>query len=74
MQTSLGRAQLLAGFELFDGKPEKINTLLDRYAAVTPAQVQAVAKKYLSPERRTVLAVLSAPATKTGAPATEGGF
>ena len=74
MQTSLGRAQLLAGFELFDGKPEKINTLLDRYAAVTPAQVQAVAKKYLSPERRTVLAVLPAPATKTAAPATEGGF
>ena len=74
MQTSLGRAQLLAGFELADGKPEKINTLLDRYAAVTPAQVQAVAKKYLTPERRTALAVLPAPATKSAAPATEGGF
>jgi predicted Zn-dependent peptidase len=74
MQTSLGRAQLLAGFELADGKPEKINTLLDRYAAVTPAQVQAVAKKYLTPERRTVLAVLPAPDTKTAAPATKGGF
>jgi len=41
---------------------------------VTPAQVQAVAKKYLTPERRTALAVLPAPATKSAAPATEGGF
>src|SRR5690242_14916572 len=74
LQTSLGRAQLLASFELLDGKPEEINTLLDRYAAVSPAQVQAVAKKYLTPERRTVLAVLPAPTTKVTAPATEGGF
>ena len=74
LQTSLGRAQLLASFELLDGNPEEINTLLDRYAAVTPAQVQAVAKKYLTAERRTVLAVLPAPTTKVTAPATEGGF
>ena len=74
LQTSLGRAQLLASFELLDGKPEEINTLLDRYAAVTPAQVQAVAKKYLTPERRTVLAVLPAPTTKITGSATEGGL
>ncbi|MGI8959812.1 MAG: M16 family metallopeptidase [Bryobacteraceae bacterium] len=57
LQTSLGRAKLLANFEVLDGKPEAINTLLDRYAAVTPAQVQAVAKKYLNPNQRIVLAI-----------------
>ena len=57
LQTSLGRAKLLGNFEVFDGKPEAINTLLDRYAAVTPAQVQAVAKKYLTANRRIVLAI-----------------
>ena len=72
LQTSLGRAQLLAGFEILDSKPEMINTLLDRYAAVTSAQVQAVAKKYLTPDRRTVLAIQPEPGPKT--PATEGGF
>jgi len=45
-----------------------------KVAALTPAQVQAVAKKYLTPERRTALAVLPAPATKSATPATEGGF
>ncbi|MFL6350247.1 MAG: M16 family metallopeptidase [Bryobacteraceae bacterium] len=57
LQTSLGRAKLLANFEILDGKPEAINTLLDRYAAVTPAQVQNVAKKYLTANRRIVLAI-----------------
>ena len=57
LQTSLGRAKLLANFEVLDGKPEAINTLLDHYAAVTSAQVQAVAKKYLNPNQRIVLAI-----------------
>jgi zinc protease len=63
LQTSLGRARLLANFEVLDGKPEAINTLLDRYAAVTPAQVQAVAKKYLTANRRLVLAIRPTPGT-----------
>jgi zinc protease len=74
LQTCLGRAQLLAGFELLDGKPEIINTLLGRYAAVTPARVQAVAKKYLIAGRRTVLAIQPDPGAKTSPPATQGGF
>jgi predicted Zn-dependent peptidase len=72
LQTSLGRAQLLAGFEILDSKPEMINTLLDRYAAATSVQVQAVAKKYLAPGRRTVLAIQPDPGPKTAA--TEGGL
>jgi zinc protease len=74
LQTSLGRARLLAGFELLDGKPQIINTLLDSYAAVTPERVQAVAKKYLTAERRTVLAIQPDPGAKPNAPVTEGGF
>jgi len=74
LQTSLGRARLLAGFELLDGKPQIINTVLDRYAAVTPERVQAVAKKYLTAERRTVLAIQPEPGAKIAAPATQGGF
>jgi zinc protease len=76
LQTSIGRARLLAGFELLDGKPEIINTLLDRYAAVTPAQVQAVATKYLTPAQRVVFAIQPAPAP-SAAPskaATKGGI
>ncbi|MBV9158792.1 MAG: insulinase family protein [Acidobacteriaceae bacterium] len=57
LQTSLGRATLLANFEVLDGAPEEINSLLGKYEAVTAAQVQSVAKKYLSPNQRVVLAI-----------------
>jgi predicted Zn-dependent peptidase len=73
LQTSLGRARLLAGFELLDGKPQMVNTLLDHYSAVTPAQVQAVANKYLTPNQRTVLAIQPDPGAGAK-PATQGGF
>ena len=74
LQTCLGRATLLANFEVLDGKPEEINTLLDHYSAVTPAQLQAVAKKYLKPNQRTVLAIQPAPNSKDSASSnTKGG-
>ncbi len=57
LQTCLGRATLLANFEVLDGTPEEINSLLDKYEAVTAAQVQAVAKKYLTKGHRIVLAI-----------------
>ncbi len=66
VQTCLGRATLLANFEVMDGKPEEINTLLDRYGAVSAAQVQAIAKKYLEPNRRFVLAIQPAPFASKG--------
>ena len=55
IQSSLSRARMLAQYEVFDGKAELINTELDAMLAVTPAQVQAAAKKYLVPEKRVVL-------------------
>ena len=50
-----GLMHYLACFTLFDGDPQRINTVLDGFQAVTPAQVQAVAKKYLVPQNRAVL-------------------
>jgi len=64
LQSSLTRARLLAQYEIFDGKPELITTELDTFLSVTPAQIQAMAKKYLVPEKRVVLEITPAPAPK----------
>jgi zinc protease len=61
IQGSLGRAQLLGQFELFDGDAGRINREMDRFMAVTPEQIQAAAKKYLVPAKRTVLDIVPAP-------------
>jgi zinc protease len=50
-----GLMHYLACFTLFDGDPNRINTVLDGFQAVTAAQVQAVAKKYLVSKNRAVL-------------------
>ena len=57
MQSSLSRAQQLAQYAIADGNPALINTEMDAMLAVTPAQIQAAAKKYLTPERRAVLEI-----------------
>jgi zinc protease len=51
-----GLMHYLACFTLFDGDPDRVNTVLDGFMAVTPAEVQAAAKKYLVPTNRAVLA------------------
>jgi predicted Zn-dependent peptidase len=61
LQSSMDRARTLAQYELADGNPGLINTELDAMLAVTPAQIQAVARKYLTPERRAVLEIVPAP-------------
>ena len=69
LQSSLSRARTLAQYELADGNPALINTELDAMLAVTPAQIQAVAKKYLTADRRAVLQIVPAPpAAGAGAP------
>jgi predicted Zn-dependent peptidase len=62
LQGSLHRAQLLGKYEILDGAPDLINTELEKFLAVTSAEIQAVAKKYLTPERRSVLQILPASA------------
>ena len=41
--------------------PDLINTDLEKFLAVEPAEIQAAAKKYLTPERRSVLQIVPAP-------------
>jgi predicted Zn-dependent peptidase len=59
-QSVLGRARLLGQYELLDRNPGLINTELARYLAVTSAQIQAVAGKYLTPDKRSVLEIVPA--------------
>jgi zinc protease len=62
LQSSMQRARFLGQYELLDGNPDYLNTELASFLAVTPAEVQAVARKYCTPERRFVLDIVPAPA------------
>jgi predicted Zn-dependent peptidase len=66
LQSSLSRAQQLGQYEVTDGDASLINTEFDRLLNVTAAQIQEVAKKYLTPEKRAVLSVQPAPAAAKG--------
>ncbi len=70
LQSSHNRAALLGKFELLDGNPDYINTEMDEFLAVTPAQIQAAAKKYLDPGKRTVLDIV--PSGEAPAPDASG--
>jgi zinc protease len=69
-QTTLGRANQIGIYSVYFGDPNLINTQEAKYAAVTPAQVQAVAKKFFAPTERTVVTTLpksaAANAAKSG--------
>jgi predicted Zn-dependent peptidase len=60
----LARARRLGQYELIDGNPDFINTEMASFLAVTADQIQAVARKYLVPERRFVLEIVPAPKTE----------
>jgi zinc protease len=55
LETSLARARNLAEYALFFGDPGRINTRWDRLARLSAADVQRVAKQYLTPDNRTVV-------------------
>ena len=65
----------MAEFLNLTGDPESINRLYAQYKAVTPAEVQRVAKEYFkNPNRSVVRLVHQAPAADSaGEGATEGG-
>ncbi len=46
--TNLGKANSMASYELLTGDPANINRQMDHFKNITPAEVQALAKKYLS--------------------------
>jgi zinc protease len=53
LETTAGKANLLAAFALFRDNPSQINKVLPLFDAVTPAQIQSAAQKYLAPSNRT---------------------
>jgi predicted Zn-dependent peptidase len=69
LTSSLMRAVLMSQYAVYYNDPALINTRLDRVMAVTAADVQRVAAKYLTPENRTV--VITAP---KAAAAAKGGL
>ncbi len=64
VQSTLSRAILLSQYAMFHDDPGLINTRADRIAAVTAADVQRVARQYLTRENRTV--VITSPKTASG--------
>jgi zinc protease len=50
------RADLLSMFTLFFDDPDRLNQEMDMIRAVTPADVRAVAERWLGPDNRAVLA------------------
>ena len=55
IESTQGRANLLASFALFHDDPARINKIVEQFDAVTAAQVQEVAKKALVPANRTAI-------------------
>ncbi len=50
-----GLMHWLACFTLFDREPQLVNSILDGFLEVTPAQVQAAAQKYLVARNRAIV-------------------
>lgn len=63
-QSSLGRAQAIAEYTLYDNDATLVNTELDTLLKVTPEQIKAAVAKYLDTENHTLLDVV--PAGKNG--------
>ncbi len=66
-----GKANQLNSYDYFVGEPDSFQRDLDRYRAVTAADVQRVARQYLTHQRRVVLSVV--PTGKLELAATQGG-
>jgi zinc protease len=60
-----GLMHYLACFTLFDGDPDRVNTVLDGFVEVTPEAVQSYARKYLVAHNRAI--VLRRPLSLGGA-------
>jgi len=62
--TMAGIAENLANYYVYFKDANLINTEIDRYMKVTPADLKRVANKYLTPENRVVLTYLPKPTEK----------
>ena len=72
-QSALSTAVRMGQYTVFFNEPDLINTVYDKYAAVTAEQVKAAAVKYLIPTERTVITTLppAKPAQPAAAPSGE---
>jgi zinc protease len=68
-QTVMGRAEALQWHNHFLGDPAAIRTDLQRYMAVTAADIQRVANQYLTPQNRAVIITQPAAAAPAARPA-----
>jgi predicted Zn-dependent peptidase len=66
LTSSLSRAMLLSQLAVYYDDPGLINTRYQRLSSITAADVQRVAKQYLTPENRTVVITNPKPATPAG--------
>ena len=66
LSDSAGRAAALAQFTVTFGDPALVNTLPDRIAAVTPAQVRQATARWLRPDSAAIVTVRPAPAPAAG--------
>ncbi|HKR00616.1 MAG TPA: hypothetical protein VJT09_08075, partial [Pyrinomonadaceae bacterium] len=58
LQSSLSRAVSIGQYTVYYNEPGLINTRLDKVSAVTKADVQRVANKYLTATNRTVVVTM----------------
>src|SRR5688572_30600579 len=66
LTSTLQRAIQLGEYALFFDNPNLVNTRAQSYQKITAADVQRVAKKYLTKENRSVIITLPKPAARTG--------
>lgn len=65
-QSSLGRAQTICEYALYDGNPNLINTEVEKYLQVSAADIMAAAAKYLDTENRAQLDIVPGGADNPG--------
>ena len=66
LQSSLGRAIVLSQDALFYNDPGRINRQAERISSVTVADVQRVARQYLTAANRSVVITVPKPAASRG--------
>ncbi|MDT7604970.1 MAG: zinc protease [Acidobacteriota bacterium] len=59
-QSTMYRAQMLAEYALYDGDPELLNTELESYLAVTPAEIRDATARYLATDNFSLIEVVPA--------------
>jgi len=65
LQTTLSRATTMGQDTVYFNDPDLVNTMVQKYAAVTPADVQRVAAQYLVETNRTVVTTVPKKAAAT---------